>query len=261
MWALNDDLTVRDAAALVAGVDPTCVEYDQDEPSHFRDPVSNLTSNGPAIVTVKAALKGITTAINSGKLKATIRRDAWVTGWGGEDEDYEQEQPSYLRTKSIKLDEGDGWPDSERLKVKVQGITYRASPNWALTTVDREDLIGWLRSRGYAKGYLFPDNKPTGVPDYLDPKNPRYAAKLEAAVKVWLAMEDENLRRGRTPAQAMIAWLESRYAQFGLIHKQSGKNSNGETTYKIGERNDGAIKEVAKVANWESDGGAPKTPG
>ena len=99
------------------------------------------------------------------------------------------------------------------------------------------------------------------MPDYLDPKNPRYAAKLEAAVKVWLAMEDENLRRGRTPAQAMIAWLESRYAQFGLIHKQSGKNSNGETTYKIGERNDGAIKEVAKVANWESDGGAPKTPG
>lgn len=81
---------------------------------------------------------------------------------------------------------------------------------------------------------------------YLDPEHPRYAPKLAAAIKVWEAMEDENLLKGKGTVAAMKSWLEPRYKELGLIHK--------------GKINNTAIQEVAKVANWNEDGGAPSTP-
>ena len=123
--------------------------------------------------------------------------------------------------------------------------------------VDRDSLVQWLSSRGLHPGFFFPAVADT--PSYLDPGHPRYAPKLAAAVYVWQAMEDENLRRAKSPASAMAAWLESRYKEFGLVHKQAGKGKDGKANYEIGDRNDGAITQVCQVANW-SDGGAPKTP-
>ena len=81
--------------------------------------------------------------------------------------------------------------------------------------------------------------------DYLDPKHPRYAPKLAASIKVWKAMEDESLLKGKGTVSAMKSWLELRYKELGLIHK--------------GKINNTAIQEVAKVANWNEDGGAPTT--
>ena len=97
----------------------------------------------------------------------------------------------------------------------------------------------------------------TLAPDYLDPKNPRYAPKLAAAVRVWQAMEDENLRRGKNPFSGNRTYLESRYKEFGLFHEKDNlKNGTA-----AGDINKTAISEVAKVANWQPGGGAPKTPG
>lgn len=122
--------------------------------------------------------------------------------------------------------------------------------------VERDSLVQWLRSRGVSSGFFFPpDDSASGEPDYLNPKHPRHSAKLEAAVRAWQAMEDENLRRGKNPLPAMVEWLETRYKEFGLIHRQD----NSKSGYKTGDRNDGAIKQAAQVANWMTEGGAPKS--
>ncbi len=80
----------------------------------------------------------------------------------------------------------------------------------------------------------------------MNPNHPRYSAKLAAAVRVRLAMDDEELTRGKSTINAMEAWLETRYKELDLLHE--------------GTRNNTAIKECAKVANWNTKGGATKTP-
>ncbi|MEE7627048.1 hypothetical protein V3O24_12815 [Methylobacter sp. Wu8] len=123
----------------------------------------------------------------------------------------------------------------------------------ALSTVDVESLRNWLSNRGFLRGFFFPivrDN-----PDYLSLDHPRYAPKLAAAVRAWQAMEDENLRRGKSVKSAMEQWLTSNYKSLGLVHKRSSDKHG----YNAGDMNKSAITEAAKIANWEEDGGAPKT--
>ncbi|MEM8512925.1 hypothetical protein RCH14_002251 [Massilia sp. MP_M2] len=93
-------------------------------------------------------------------------------------------------------------------------------------------------------------------PAYLDPSNPRYSAKLAAAVLAWEAMEDGSLHRGKMPQAAMKAWLEHNYVALNLAHKR-GSKAHG---HNAGDMNKTAIEEVAKICNWKVDGGPPPTP-
>ena len=109
--------------------------------------------------------------------------------------------------------------------------------------VEVESLKEWLASRGFRRGFFFPER--TETPDYLDPGNSRYAPKLAAAVRAWQAVTDPA---GRHPKQALAKWLRENAAEFGLTDDEGKPNETG-------------IEEAAKVANWQPGGGAPKTPG
>lgn len=122
------------------------------------------------------------------------------------------------------------------------------------TTVAVDDLTQWLAGRGMRSGFFFPEG--TRTLDYLDPTHKRHSPRLAAAVTAWQAMEDENLRRGKSAKDAMEQWLESNYKLLGLVHKR-GSPQHG---YKEGDMNKSAVAEAAKVANWEDGGGAPRTP-
>lgn len=136
-----------------------------------------------------------------------------------------------------------------------RGPAYEDSIDPAGSTVDIASLLAWFERRGFQSAFF--SKRDTQTPDYLDPDHPRYAPKLAAAVKVWLAMEDENPLRGKGTVAAMEQWLESRYRELGLFHdKDNTKNGT-----KAGDVNRSAISEAAKVANWQPGGGAPKTPG
>ncbi|MFZ1445496.1 MAG: hypothetical protein WAS49_08480 [Candidatus Dechloromonas phosphoritropha] len=117
------------------------------------------------------------------------------------------------------------------------------SINLVESRVDVESLRQWLATRGIRTGFFFP--AATDAPDYLDPKNPRYAPKLAAAVRAWLAVTNLN---GKTPKQALAKWLREHAAEFGMTDDEGKPNETG-------------IEEAAKVANWQPGGGAPKTPG
>jgi len=95
-------------------------------------------------------------------------------------------------------------------------------------------------------GFFFPETIVS--PDYLDPKHPRYAPKLAAAVLAWMATATEAVTSGKSPKQALAKWLREHAADFGMTDDDGKPNETG-------------IEEAAKVANWQLTGGAPKTPG
>lgn len=114
--------------------------------------------------------------------------------------------------------------------------------------LDFDSLVAFLDARNLRPPFFFPPNdKASGEPDYFNRNHPRHSFKLEAAVRVWLAMEDENLLRGKTPISAMTEWLETRYKELDLVHGQDNHKSN----YRAGDRNNGAIETLAKIANWK----------
>lgn len=117
-------------------------------------------------------------------------------------------------------------------------------PNPWTAEVKISDLKNWLISKNLQPAFFF--GEPTKEPDYMNPNHPRYSAKLAASARVWQAMEDEELTRGKSTITAMEEWLETRYKELDLLHE--------------GQRNNTAIKECAKVANWNIKGGATKTP-
>ncbi len=233
-WRLCDELSVIDAALLIVELDPSQeAGYVETLAMHNRPPG------------YEAAKKALQNAILSGKLKATIRRDAWERGWdevGGDGERFEAGAgltifPDLTQAAVPELSGGQPW-----LGVKKRGIMYRAEPSWSLTTVLVEDLRKWLFGRGLQTGFFFP--KASDAPDYFDRENPRYAPKLAAAVRAWQAVTNP---KGRHPKQALMKWLREHAAEFDLSDDE-------------GKPNDTGIEEVAKVANWQPLGGAPKTP-
>lgn len=123
-----------------------------------------------------------------------------------------------------------------------------ASLDWKSTRIQLTDLKAWLVKRGVQSGFFFPEGPVTA--DYLDAKNDCFAPKLAAAVEAWKAVRTE---RGAKPSprsvkQDLTRWLNLNATKFGLTNED-------------GDLNKQAIDEVAKVANWNTKGGAPKTPG
>jgi hypothetical protein len=198
-WRVCEDLSVREAALLFAGVDPAGENgaYCEDWRPHQRP-------RG-----YEAAKSGIASALRRGAIRGHFV-PLYDTDLNG--------SPS---------DEIPGTVDLNVSRVEV------------------DSLREWLFGRGIRTGFFFPEK--SDAPDYLDPNHPRYSAKLAAAVKLWQAMDDENLLRGKAPTVAMREWLESRYRELGLTW-DGGMNNQG-------------IADVVKVANWKVTGGATATPG
>jgi hypothetical protein len=109
--------------------------------------------------------------------------------------------------------------------------------------VEVDSLRIWLRGRGIQNGFFFPTVPDT--PNYLDSTNSRYAPKLAAAIKAWQAVTEPGKV---SPKQALTKWLREHASEFSLSDDEGKPNETG-------------IEEVAKVANWQPGGGAPKTPG
>jgi len=140
--------------------------------------------------------------------------------------------------------------NGKRLAATVVNSTnndgWSSGPDWHQTTIMVEDLRVWLRSRGIRTGFFFPTEP---GPDYLSEFHPNYSAKLAAAIEAWKAISaDTELRRGKSVKQALIVWLRQHANEFGLTKEDGNPNEQG-------------IEDVAKIANWDTRGGAPKTPG
>lgn len=223
-WLFHDEFTVVQAALLIIGVDPSNAQewVLQNQPDYRPEGFD-------------AVFSAITKAINSKKLKATIRYDATHQsnfGW------VQQPDANEVIQVLARFDLA-----GELYEIDTATVIYVNLPDWTITTIEVDDLKAWLLSRNFKPSFFFSET--TGEPDYLNKEHLRYSAQLAAAVKVWIAFEDDNLLGAKTPKTAMEDWLTTNYAELGLVHQE-----------KISKE---AIKECAKVANWKI-GGPATTP-
>ncbi len=236
LWALNDPLTVQQASALIAGEEPNAVVFSDGHASHFENPETGYTEAG-GISRVQTAYKAMINAILVGNLKAKIMHDS---------RPFDEDDQRNL----IDLMELGEFYNVRPENVAEEGEKYlneyfiKEKPNWATSLVEVDEVKEWLVRRNMRTGFFFEGTDT--VNDYLDKGHPRYSAKLAAAIKVWEAMDDENLLSGKSTKSAMTEWLETRYKELELVH--NGKISKN------------AIENVVAVVNWQTTGGAPKTP-
>ena len=197
-WRLCDELTIHQAALLIAGVDPA--SYVDIEKTASYDRPTGFDAAKHAIINA-------------------------------------------LRREDIK---GEAIPcEDYGTSGNPQGpLSESIDP--AVSRVDVEALRAWLRRRGLRSGFFFPEG--SDAPDYLDKSHPRYAPKLAAAVQAWQATGSDAAISGRSPKKALEKWLREHAAELGMSDEDGKFNETG-------------IEEVAKVANWQPGGGAPKTPG
>ncbi len=176
----------------------------------------------------EAVFAALTHAIVSRRLKASVRHSARLAG-------------TISDFREIEYEEVDG------VSMANEKVVYSANPDWNLTTMTVEELKKWLRGRGVNSGFFFPNA--TDAADYLDPRNPHYSAKLAAAISAWEHVNRTPMaQRGKTVKQAIMIWLRLNAGRFGLAKEDGTPNEQG-------------IEEVSKIANWDTKGGAPKTPG
>ena len=110
---------------------------------------------------------------------------------------------------------------------------------WHKIYIELEEIKRWLKSKGITTGFFFPE-KQSNLP-YMDKKNPYYAPKLSIAIMAWEEVTNNPyLLQNKSPKKAIEAWLETNASKFDLSTQ--------------------AIGEIAKIANWNTKGGAPCTP-
>lgn len=195
-WRLCDELTINQAALLVANTNPSSNEGSNAEGWDVHNRPDGY----------EAAKAAIGSALRRGLIKG-----------------------DFVPTVTVKFENSFDEP-------------LIRSANIYESTVEVESLKAWLASRGFRRGFFFPDKD--DAPDYLDPSNPRYAPKLAAAVRAWQAVTDPGKK---SPKQALEKWLRENAAAFGLVDEDGNPINQ-------------AVEDCSKVANWNQSGGAPKTP-
>lgn len=111
------------------------------------------------------------------------------------------------------------------------------------STVYRESLVTWLKERNFTDCIWFP--KSAVETGFRNKNHPRYSAKLAAVVEAWEAFDEESNEAGR-PKQRLAKWLRLNAARFGLTNEE-------------GLPSETVVEALAKVANWDTGGGAPKS--
>ncbi len=121
--------------------------------------------------------------------------------------------------------------------------------DWSNTLVDVAELRDWLARKGMPSAFFRPPpSKATAALEIDDALSPFHSPKLAAANAAWTAVaSDPKRRRGKSVKQAIIGWLTENAGSCGLTNRDGSPNKQG-------------IEEIAKVANWQPNGGAPKTP-
>jgi hypothetical protein len=87
----------------------------------------------------------VVNAINSGRLKATLRFSARQYGYADYLSDIDRAEMAY------EMPYGDELQNDEQIS-DDRTFFYKSFPDWELSTVSCDDLRGWLSSRGITVG-------------------------------------------------------------------------------------------------------------
>ena len=164
--------------------------------------------------------------------------DAWFESENGQSE---SEGIRWVETASTALRNAI-LADSLEANLQRYSSFGEQSIDWGKSTVTVQNVRIWLQSKGVNKGFFFPE--PIKTADFLDRNHPRYAPKLAAVVRAWEEYKDVP---GRTPKQTLSKWLNEHAGEFDLTDEEGMPRAN-------------LIEDLSAIPNWQTNGGAPKTP-
>lgn len=220
-WDLCEEYSVIQAALLIVDEDPATLQHvvEQNSPD-FRP-------HG-----FDAVYSALQKAVSAGSLEASIRHSIISQGCL---QAIAEEYASFSQNNTEILTANNG-----------TSYIYSLAPDWHLTTIQKADLIKWLRARNFYCNFFTPvENITISQPSE---EQPFCTPKLLAALDAWEAVRSNNgALKGNTPKQAIQKWLRQNAANYGLVNSK-------------GRPNELAIEEIAKVVNWSPKGGAPRTP-
>lgn len=201
IYKLMDDFSINDAACLISGVSPHKYYYeDKYDEWGFR----GLTNQDPQNVheAVDIVKKALCNAIKRGKLIANVI--------------VSNDNAKYL----TKVDMSNDWfltHDLDEIR----------------TTIDKVDLMNWLRTRGVFPTIFFPQGK---IADISNKSHPLYSPKLHAVVSAWESLFIADIQ-GTTTKKYLTEWLTENSDRFALNIKSPAK-----------------FEELAEIANFDKRG-------
>lgn len=239
LWRLVADLSVVDAAILIAGGDPSAVDREEIFNGNLVDVKRTTGHDG-----FQAAFAALTRAIRKGDLPAFFTARDEMSGVVSDrlpNENWILSATEVARFREIASN--DPFRNLRLNKENNDGVEFE--PDWSRTTIDAEELKAWLRSCGFASGFFFPpEQEHEAAPDdFMDPAHERYSPHLALAVSAWRGLEGAKLNRG--VKNAIDQWITSNPDAWKSSTPLS-KNSKDE---------------IIKVVNWRKEGGPPKTGG
>lgn len=240
LWRLATDLSVENAAILIAGGDPNATDVKECQ-FNGETFLEKRTTGHPGFLPAFEALKN---AVMKKQLKAVFAHEADKTNgysnrisgatWAYlscpiEDTMFSVDEHAFDYVRP---------PEGETVQISVE-------PDWSRTTVDVEDLKTWLRARGHCTGFFFPDGVTSHDSDAVtDHTHARFAPELALALSAWRGLEGQtSFKRG--PKAAIEEWIEK----------------NPQDWRGTSDLSASAKERIATVANWGKSGGAPKSGG
>ena len=238
-WRLCEELNIVQAALLVIGEDPNVAEYVEgwgarDRPNAYIAARMAICGGLKNFVRYKAEINDL--EAETGQLRIDHRNVLDLV-----QENKEYLSSLYSRSISGTLVQETDYDMNGNSMGFIEGTidVYKSM-------VNADSLKQWLRLKGFTTGFFFPE--PIEIMDFLDPLNPRYAPKLAATVRAWQAVTDAGKK---SPKQALDKWLREHAAEYNLTNDEGKPIENAI---------ENAIEECSKVANWNTKGGATKTP-
>jgi len=201
LFKLMDDFSINDASCLIAGISPHKYYFEEQYGEWGLRDINNSDPDNirEAIELVK---KSLCNAIKKGKLKATVVVDNYNT--------------KFL----TKIDMQADWFLTHELDV-------------TRTTIDKVDLIEWLKNRGVYPLIFFPQGK---IVDVSNQSHPLYSAKLHALVSAWESLFTADIQ-STTTKKYLTDWLTNHSEKFSLGIRSATK-----------------FEEMAEIANFDKRG-------
>jgi hypothetical protein len=121
---------------------------------------------------------------------------------------------------------------------------YLHSCWWHEGKIRTEDLKNWLRREGFPSAFF--EIKPANIPDYMNKDLEEHSYKLAAAIEAWEYFYTHGLTNPKKSLKENIEdWLTENANRLNLLYNK-----------KVSQT---AIEEIAKIVNWKTEGGAPKS--
>ena len=239
-WRLVPELTLVDAAILVAGGDPSVTDKERQglgTRSHLRGGQEN-----EAAFQLHSRVHSPEIGRSRKELPAHLR----YKGRKGEEREPSPEDPYWIVSPNeLEAVIDPQRPHLTRISNSGTSIYIESEPDWGASSVDVIELRRWLNSRGHRSGFFFPPDTRETTPDsFLEPSHDHFAPELALGVLAWRALESKSVFP-RGPKAEIERWIDTNPDAW-----------HGDVDLSVS-----AKERIVTVVNWRKSGGAPSSSG